>query len=1084
MIRFQKPVKAKLLCAFVLSLGLLSGCLDNKKTDTGNISYTPEARPLGVIAGEGAEYAPGSDVTLTGRLVGTVTNQTLLWEQIEGDPIQGITNWNQPNLTFKAPQVDGIKSFKFQVSARDASGAIIKGADGNPLADQVAITVFDPSILITFEVEDSQFATLNGVPLVAAGDANFITGASGSHTADITPGSSVTFNIKSGSQVAGKTIKAGFYTLYVQYAIPSAYGGKVAQVAVNGVKTNMQFEATGSWEKFRVGTVKLNEGNNVLEIGGGWSYYRIDNITLIPAAAPAKPLPVAPTLVNANATSEAKDLMAFLVSGYGSKIISGQTEFMNYGDAAQTGLREFDKVVSITGGDAPAIVAFDLMDYSSSRINCGAKPGTLSEDMIAAHKQKNVILAPLWHWNSPTKLKDATCSGSGETAWYSGFYTKATNFNLATALADTNSADYLALIADIDKISAELQKFADAGIPLLWRPLHEAQGGWFWWGASGPDELKALWRLMYNRMTVDHHLNNLIWVFTNTGDSSAAWYPGDDVVDIVGYDGYDGKNAGNPFKSEFSTLKDRFDGKKLVGLTETGTIPNVATMRTENAYWAFFVTWNSGGDYGPANADPAVVKATYADDNTVNLQDVPGGRPKVNAGLYSGFELSTQGFGAQVGWADTTGITTSSDWASSGSTSLAFIKDLAALGKSSDIVLQTYPVGGLDIKNKTSMTVKVHAADAGSAVNAQLFVKDKDYAWKDNGTVNLVNGSATLTLDVTGINKLSGFGVRFNGVDGTSTAAKFYIDEITLSDGTSSKVIYDFEPGTDGFGAQIGWSDTTGITTSTEWAKEGVRSLALYKNLSTLGSVNDIVLQAYPEKGLDVKGKSTLSVSVHATGAGNALNAKLFVKDKNYAWSDSGAVNLVDGSADLSIDVSSLDYLSGFGVDFNGADGTSTNAKFFVDKVTLDGVVLYSFEGTGAWEFQVNWTGTTGIQLANDWAKSGTTSIAGVTQLKAGDDNIVLQVYPTGGLLLGDVTKLKVSVHAKDAGNAVKAQLFAKDKNFTWKDGGAVALVNGSADLVLDISEWHELSGFGVRFMGPDNSVTQSRYYLDDVIFE
>ncbi|RYE22576.1 MAG: mannan endo-1,4-beta-mannosidase, partial [Sphingobacteriales bacterium] len=721
---------------------------------------------------------------------------------------------------------------------------------------------------------------------------------------------------------------------------------------------------------------------------------------------------------------------------------------------------------------------------SSSRVACGAKPGTLSEDMITAHKQKNVILSPLWHWNSPTKLKDAACNGSGETAWYSGFYTNATNFNLKAALADTNSADYKALIADIDIISAELQKFSDAGIPLLWRPLHEAQGAWFWWGASGPEELKALWRIMYNRMTIDHKLNNLIWVFTNTGDSSAEWYPGNDVVDIVGYDGYDGKNAGNPFKSQFATLKDRYDGKKIVALTETGTIPNVATMRTENAYWSYFVTWNSGGDYGPANADPAITKATYADENTVNLQDIPGGKVKTEAGLYSGFEMSTQGFGAQVGWSDTSGITTSTNWSSSGSTSLGFFKDLVALGKSSDIVFQTYPTGGLDITGKTSMTIKVHAADAGTGVNAQLFVKDKDYVWKDNGTVNLVDGSAVLTLDVTGINMLSGFGVRFNGVDGTSTAAKFYIDEISLSDGSSSKIIYDFEPATDGFGAQIGWSDTSGITTSTEWAKAGMRSLALYKNLSALSSVSDIVLQAYPEGGIDVKDKSTLTVSVHAMGAGNAVNAKLFVKDKDYVWKDGGAVDLVNGSADLTVDVSTIDLLSGLGVDFNGADGASTNAKFFIDSITLDGKVLYSFEGTGDWEFQNNWTGTTGIHLSTDWAKSGSTSIAGTTQLKDGDDNVVLQLYPKGGILRGDITKLKVSVHVKDAGPAVKAQLFAKDKNFTWKDGGAVDLVGGSADLELDISAWDELSGLGVRFMGPVNSATESTYYIDDVIFE
>ena len=85
---------------------------------------------------------------------------------------------------------------------------------------------------------------------------------------------------------------------------------------------------------------------------------------------------------------------------------------------------------------------------------------------------------------------------------------------------------------------------------------------------------------------------------------------------------------------------------------------------------------------------------------------------------------------------------------------------------------------------------------------------------------------------------------------------------------------------------------------------------------------------------------------------------------------------------------------------------------------------------------------------------------------------------------MGKVTKLKISAHAKAVGAAAQAQLFAKDKGGNWKDGGAVPLVNGSADLILDVSGWDELSGFGVRFMGPVNSDTPSSYYIDDVSFE
>lgn len=1085
MIMLTKLVRPKFLFLIVLC-GFLTACLDESKTNTDDASYTPEFRNLGVIAGDNAEYEKGKTITLGGRLTGTVTNQTVLWEQTGGTPVEGITDWTKADLSFPSPDVDGLETFKFRISARDSSNNIINDKDGNPLVDEVEILVYDPAVIITLEAEDTNFAVLAGGATLVNNGSNYITGSAGSHTADITPGASVNYTIASGSMAGDKTIGAGFYTLFVRYAIPAAYGGKMAQVKTNGVAADVQFYATSSWNNARVDVIKINEGANTIEVGGGWNYYRIDSILLIPAPKPAKPLAVAPTLVNENATAATKDLMAFLVSNYGERTISGQTEFMDYNDLAnKTGLRDFDKVVEITEGKSPAIVAFDLMDYSSSRINCGAEPGTLSEDMINEHNTKNVILSPLWHWNAPTKLIDTTCTGSGNTAWYSGFYSTGTTFNLQTALADTNSADYQALISDMDDIAAELKKFADADIPLLWRPLHEAEGGWFWWGASDAASLKALWVIMYERFTDVHQLNNLVWVYTHAGELSNEWYPGDAYVDIVGYDGYDGKNTDNPFKTQFSTLKDRFDGKKLVALTETGTIPNIELMQQQNSWWAYFVTWSSefSTDYGPNNADAAKAKASYEFTGILNLDDVPGGRAKVEAGLYTGFEFDQESvFGAQVGWSDTSGITRSSEWASSGSTSLAFFKDLVALGASSDIVVQAYPADGVDVTDMTTMTIKVKTTGAGNNVNAHIFWKSgSDESWP--AAVSVPAEGATLTIPLT-VDTLSGFGVRFNGVDAASTNAKFFIDEITVSNGTTSKILYDFEPATSGFESQIGWSGVSGITTSNEWSATGARSLALYKNLVAHGSASDVVFQAYPADGINVTDKTTITIRVHALDAGANVNAHIFWKGEgSESWP--AAVPVTANGAELTIDVSTVDKLDGIGVRFNGVDAASTNARFFIDTIKVDNTIIYDFEGADGWEFQVNWGTVPGIQLATDWEKTGAYSLSGVTQLVNGDDNIILQTYPAGGLLLGDVTTLKVSAHATDVGNATQAMLFAKDKDGAWKDGGAVALVNGGAELSLDISTMGgELSGFGVRFMGPVNSATESKYYIDDVTFE
>ena len=73
---------------------------------------------------------------------------------------------------------------------------------------------------------------------------------------------------------------------------------------------------------------------------------------------------------------------------------------------------------------------------------------------------------------------------------------------------------------------------------MLWRPLHEASGGWFWWGAHGPDPFKQLWELMFRRFTEVHELHNLIWVYTADPTAHHDWYPGDDMVDVVGAGGW------------------------------------------------------------------------------------------------------------------------------------------------------------------------------------------------------------------------------------------------------------------------------------------------------------------------------------------------------------------------------------------------------------------------------------------------------------------------------------------------------------------------------------------------------------------
>lgn len=179
-------------------------------------------------------------------------------------------------------------------------------------------------------------------------------------------------------------------------------------------------------------------------------------------------------------------------------------------------------------GKTPALVSVDFIDYSPSRVEHGTV-GTTVENAIAHHKRGGIV-SVLWHWNAPTGLYDTE-----ENRWWSGFYTRATDFDISAALASTTNANYTLLIRDIDAIAVQFKRLQDAGVPVLWRPLHEAEGGWFWWGAKGPEPAKQLYALLYDRLTNYHGLNNLIWLWNSVNPS---WYPGDAVVDILSTDIY------------------------------------------------------------------------------------------------------------------------------------------------------------------------------------------------------------------------------------------------------------------------------------------------------------------------------------------------------------------------------------------------------------------------------------------------------------------------------------------------------------------------------------------------------------------
>jgi mannan endo-1,4-beta-mannosidase len=322
---------------------------------------------------------------------------------------------------------------------------------------------------------------------------------------------------------------------------------------------------------------------------------------------------VSPQLINPNADDNAKRLMQYLTDIYGKKILTGQS--------AQKGVSsaEVRSIQSVTG-KYPAVLGFDMMDYSLSRAARGATSDAV-EKAIEFDKMGGIVTF-CWHWNAPTKYITGI--------WWRAFYTDAAaNINLADIMNGSDQEGYELLIADIDAIAVQLKRLQDAGVPVLWRPLHEASGGWFWWGAAGPEACKKLWILLYDKLTGHHRLNNLIWLWNG---QSADWYPGDQYVDMIGEDIYAGKRVYNSQIGKFLKAASYPEKEhKMIVLSENGTIFDFDLAIRDGAMWGFFVVWN--GEFVLKNDDIVGYSESYTERHilikaynhaiSVTLDDLP-----------------------------------------------------------------------------------------------------------------------------------------------------------------------------------------------------------------------------------------------------------------------------------------------------------------------------------------------------------------------------------------------------------------------------------------------------------------------------
>ena len=420
--------------------------------------------------------------------------------------------------------------------------------------------------------------------------------------------------------------EAGLYEMKISYCEPYDKNKKVQYLNVNGVNQGeVSFSHNLKFEETSGGVVMLNAGENTIELSAYWGYTFFDYLTIQPADESLTNLSPTRMLSNPNASDSTKRLYQYLCDQYGKHIISGQQEYCGshnynlYADPTnfiKDNEQEFEYLEKTTGKMC-AIRGIDFLNYRSN----ATWDDNAAERTIQWVNEYKGIAALVWHWSVPSEEGSTDCNFYVESA--SANYT---TFSISRALEE-GTWENKVLMADIAEIAKQLKKLKDADVPVLWRPLHEAEGAWFWWGAEGPEPCKKLYRLLYDQLTNVYGLDNLIWVWNSyTYSTSPDWYPGDDVVDIVGYDKYnavDGKPNLSSISSTFYSLVQSTDGQKMVAMAENDTIPSLENLLKDKASWLYFCPWYMNYLTSEQNNPAENLKEIYNSEYCITLDELP-----------------------------------------------------------------------------------------------------------------------------------------------------------------------------------------------------------------------------------------------------------------------------------------------------------------------------------------------------------------------------------------------------------------------------------------------------------------------------
>ncbi len=356
------------------------------------------------------------------------------------------------------------------------------------------------------------------------------------------------------------------------------------------------------WAWFMIGADSLYRANKPAPLLALYLDPRIvhrGNPILSPAALQTpEPIPCEPA--NLQATAEARALLKTICAVSGKSILSGQHNFPN-------DLSRHSDTTATMAGKYPCIWGSDFgFTGGDDKDSILGRPAMIEE----AKRQyaAGSIITLMWHVARPT---DDEPNG-----WRQSVQNKLTDLEW-NELMTPGTELHRRWESYIDTAAGYLKSLQAEKIPVLWRPYHEANGNWFWWGGrKGENGFIALYRMTYDRMVNYHHLNNLIWVWNSNAPNgaNAGWYadyyPGPRYCDILATDVY------GPFKQSYHDDLATLAEGRPVALGEVGRVPSPAVLR-EQPKWTWFMIWAGMQKSSPAE----LIRELWADPHTLSRGD-------------------------------------------------------------------------------------------------------------------------------------------------------------------------------------------------------------------------------------------------------------------------------------------------------------------------------------------------------------------------------------------------------------------------------------------------------------------------------